>query len=64
MPALWEHCDMQDKKALAKFLRTADEVRKIARDLYDKTERQTLLRFVDDCEKLAAENARAGKQPK
>ena len=35
--------------------RTA-EIRKIARGLFDKTERRTLLRFVTDFEKLSAEH--------
>jgi hypothetical protein len=55
---------MQDKETVAEFHRRAEEVRKIAESIFDKTERQTLLRFVDDCEKLAAENARARKLPK
>jgi hypothetical protein len=54
---------MQDKGTVAEFHRRAVAVRKIAQDIFDKTDRQTLLRFVDDCEKLAAENTRAGKQP-
>lgn len=54
---------MQDKGTVAAFHRRADEVRKIAEGIFDKTERRTLLRFVDDCEKLVAENARAGRQP-
>jgi len=54
---------MQNKGTVAEFHRRADEVRKIAEGIFDKTERRTLLRFVDDSEKLAAGNTRAGKQP-
>ena len=52
---------MQNKGTIAEFHRRADKVRKIAEGIFDKTERRTLLRFVDDCEKLVAEYARAGK---
>ena len=54
---------MQDKRTAAEFHQRAAEVRTIARGIFDKTERQLLLKFVDDCEKLATEKARAGKEP-
>jgi hypothetical protein len=52
---------MQDKQTDTKFQRRAAEVRTIAEDIYDRTERQTVLQFVDDCEKLAAQKARTRK---
>jgi hypothetical protein len=33
------------------FLRRANEVREIAAGIFDEGERETVLRFVDDCEK-------------
>jgi len=46
---------MQDKDPAAKFFHRANEVRKIARGIFDKKERRFLLKFVRDSEKLAAE---------
>ena len=51
---------MQDKGSVTEFYRRAMEIRRIAEGIFDKTERQTLLKFVSDCEKLAA---RGGKKP-
>jgi hypothetical protein len=48
---------MQDEEAVAAFQRKAKIVREIAKGIYDKTERQTLLKFVSDSEKLAAGKA-------
>ena len=48
---------MQDDGTAANFHSRADEVRKIAQGVFDNSERQTLLQFVADFEKLAAENA-------
>jgi hypothetical protein len=52
---------MQDEKLAAKFQQRAAEVRTIAKGIFDKAERQTLLRFVNDSEKLAAEIARKAR---
>ena len=41
-------------KAKAAVIRSrAVEVREIAKGIFDKTERQILLKFVEDCESLA-----------
>ena len=53
--------DMQDQEVVAEFQRRADRVRKVAKGIFDKTERRFLLKFVADCEKLAAENARKAR---
>jgi hypothetical protein len=53
--------DMRDKDSVAEFGRRADKVRKIAEGIFDKTERRFLLKFVGDCEKLAAEKARKAR---
>jgi hypothetical protein len=52
---------MQDKVPVTEFYRRAMEIRRVAEGIFDKTERKTLLRFVSDCEKLAAENAHKEK---
>ena len=39
---------------LAAFLRRANEVRLVAQGIFDNGERAAVLKFVDDCEKLAA----------
>jgi hypothetical protein len=39
---------------LATFLGRANEVRLIAQGIFDNGERAAVLKFVDDCEKLAA----------
>jgi hypothetical protein len=52
---------MQEKCSVTEFHDRATEIRKIAQGIFDKAERKILLTFVDDCEKLAAENARADK---
>jgi hypothetical protein len=41
---------------LTGFLLRANEIRIIAEGIFDNTERATVLKFVDDCEKLAASN--------
>src|ERR1700690_1369028 len=53
-------CAMQDKGSVTEFYRRAMEIRRIAEGIFDKTERQTLLKFVSDSEMLAA---RGGKKP-
>ena len=45
---------MQDKGSLTEFYHRAEEIRKIAQGIFDKTERKILLKFVKDCEKLVA----------
>jgi len=37
------------------FNRLANEVRRIAAGIFDKDERETVLRFVDDCEERPAD---------
>lgn len=49
---------MQDKVIISKFHHRAKIVRKIAEGIFDKTERETLLNFVEDCEKLAAPSSK------
>jgi hypothetical protein len=48
---------MRDKSLAVEFQRRAEEIRTIALGVYDDTERQILLEFVKDSEKLAAEIA-------
>jgi hypothetical protein len=38
------------------FSRLANEVRRIAAGIFDQDERETVLRFVDDCEKRLADH--------
>ena len=45
---------MTDRKAPADFGGRVDEIREIAKGIYDHKERDALLRFVADCEKFAA----------
>jgi hypothetical protein len=45
---------MPAKKTADTFSSRAKEVRRIAGTLYDNIERQKVLRFVTECEKLAA----------
>jgi hypothetical protein len=47
---------LRDKEKVAEFRRRADEIRAIARGIFDKGERQALLEFVEDCEKLFVGN--------
>ncbi len=54
---------MQEEDWAAKFRGWANEVRKIARGIFDEGERQTVLDFVDECEKLAAKTSGANKDP-
>lgn len=44
---------MQDKKAESQFYRRADEVREIAKGLFDRAEREIVMQFVEEAEKLA-----------
>jgi hypothetical protein len=48
---------MQAKEKIEEFQDRADKVREIARGVFDKGERRFILRFVDDCEKIAATSA-------
>jgi hypothetical protein len=52
---------MQDKKLAVKIHQRADEVRTIAKGIFDKAERKILLKFVSDSENLAAEIARKAR---
>lgn len=52
---------MQDKISVTEFYRRAMEIRRIAEGIFDKAEREILLKFVADCEKLAAKNARKAR---
>ena len=45
---------MQDKDFVADFPRRAVLVREIARSIFDKEDRRVLLKFVKDCEHMAA----------
>jgi hypothetical protein len=45
------------------FNRLANEVRRIADGIFDKGERETVLRFVDDSEKRGAISQSAGRKP-
>lgn len=45
----------------AEFNRLANEVRKIAASIFDNGERETVLRFVDDCEKWVGQPS--GRRP-
>jgi hypothetical protein len=45
---------MQAKDYAAEFFQRANKVRKIARGIFDKTERRIVLKFVRDGEKMAA----------
>jgi hypothetical protein len=51
---------MQDKCSVTEFHHRTKEIRKIAQGIFDMTEREFLLKFVDDCEKLVAPS---GKKP-
>ena len=42
----------------SEFHRQANEVRTIAAGIFDKSEREVVLRFVDDCEKRIASRER------
>jgi hypothetical protein len=46
---------MTDKKIFVDFDRRADEIRGIAKGIFDPEERAALLLFVADFEKMAAE---------
>jgi hypothetical protein len=48
--------ELRDKERVAESRRRADEIRAIARGIFDKGERQVLLEFVADCEKLFVGN--------
>jgi len=50
---------MPDTKALKIVGSRADEVRAIAKGIFDKGERRVVLRFVAAAQKVAAERARA-----
>ena len=43
------------------FQHLANKVREIAAGIFDQGERETVLRFVDECEKRIGETARAGR---
>ena len=45
---------MGKKVPLLSFQERADEVRAIAKGLFDRTERRKVMRFVADCEAMAA----------
>jgi hypothetical protein len=45
---------MQVKETIEEFHERADKVREIAQGVFDKGERRFILRFVSDCEKIAA----------
>ena len=47
---------MWDAEELADFRRRATAAREIAKTIFDKDERHTLLSFLVDCEKMAAAN--------
>jgi hypothetical protein len=51
--------ELRDKEKLAEFRRRADEVRAIAQGIFDHGERQAVLEFVDNCEKLFVGNGAA-----
>jgi len=44
---------MQDKKPGTQFYRRAEEVREIAKGLFDRSEREIVMQFVAEAEKLA-----------
>jgi hypothetical protein len=55
---------MQDKTSAAHFGRQAERIRTIAEGIFDKRERNTLLKFVKDSEKLAARSLRTQRARK
>jgi hypothetical protein len=49
---------VQDQGCVTEFKDRAKKIRQIARGIFDKAEREILLKFVSDSEKLAEEKAR------
>jgi hypothetical protein len=53
---------LRDTEKNLDLRRRAEEVRAIAKGIFDQRERQTLLEFVDDCEKLFVERELDARQ--
>jgi len=47
---------MPDKEKFEEFRRRAAAVREIAQYIFDQEDRETILEFADDCEKLLMRN--------
>jgi hypothetical protein len=52
-----EDASMQDKKVGPQLYRRAEEVREIAKGLFDRAEREIVMQFVEEAEKLVMPEA-------